>query len=120
MSRNLRILGAFGILAGCIATLSACSTATPVLIQSAKLPALQGRVNTTAGYTGTITTDNQACRGSFTGILGQVVATVEVSCSDGRKGLGTAAIQDGRFVSADVWLSDGTRLTIRPTGPGFP
>ena len=101
-------------------SVSGCSTATPVLVQASKLPALQGKVETTAGYTGRITTDNRLCRGSFTGILGNPVATAEIACGDGRSGIGTATIQDGYFVSAEITLSDGSRLTIRPSGPSFP
>lgn len=100
--------------------LAACSTATPVLIQSAKRPDLQGRVSTTAGYTGEITTDNRLCRGSFTGMLGQTVVPVEISCTDGRSGIGTATLAEGQFVSAEIRLNDGSRLTVRPTGPSFP
>lgn len=100
--------------------LAGCSTATPVLVEAGKLPALSGRVNTTAGYTGTITTETGACRGSFTGILGQEIATVEMSCSNGRTGIGTAVIREGRFVSAEVRLNDGSLLTVRPNGPSIP
>lgn len=101
-------------------SLAGCSTATPVLIEAGKLPAVVGRVNTTAGYTGEITTDNRSCRGSFTGMLGQNIVPLEISCQDGRSGVGTATIQDGRFVGGEVRLSDGSRLTVRANGPGFP
>ena len=115
---KIAVIGAAS--AGLAALVSACSTATPVVLESGKLPGLQGRVNTTAGYTGTITTDGQACRGSFTGQIGQNAVPLEVSCLDGRRGVGVAAIADGYFVSGDVRLSDGSRLTIRPSGPAFP
>lgn len=103
-----------------VALLAGCSTATPVVLQGARIPNLTGRVNTTAGYTGEITTENRQCRGSFTGMLGQGTVPLEVSCIDGRSGIGTAQILDGRFAGAEARLSDGTRLTIRVDGQGFP
>jgi hypothetical protein len=122
MGRNRRISWAVLPVAGglCLAALGGCSTATPVLIQADALPTLQGRVSTTAGYTGSITTDNGACRGSFTGMLGQPVVPLEISCQDGRHGIGTAEITEGRFVSGQVRLSDGSQLTVRPNGPDTP
>lgn len=103
-----------------ILSLGACSTATPVLLQGGSLPTLQGRANTTAGYTGDITTDNKACRGSFTGTAGYPVVTLEISCVDGRSGIGTATLADGVFVSGEVRLNDGTQLTVRQHAPAFP
>ncbi len=103
-----------------LSLLSGCSIATPVVVQATKLPNLQGRVTTTAGYTGAITTESGLCRGSFTGTPGQPVAVLEVSCNDGRNGVGTAVLTEGSFTSGDVRLSDGSRLTIRANGPTFP
>lgn len=102
------------------AALAACSTATPVLLQGSSLPTLQGRVNTTAGYTGDLTTDNNACRGSFTGTPGHPVVTFEISCGDGRSGIGTATLVDGVFVSGEVRFGDGTQLTVRQRSPAIP
>jgi hypothetical protein len=122
-STGHRRIAAASLAAACLAaigSLAGCSTATPVLLQAAKLPALQGRVNTTAGYAGEITTDNNSCRGSFRGVIGEPTAPLELSCTDGRTGVGTATIQDGHFTSGEVLLSDGSRLTIRPTGPAVP
>lgn len=104
----------------CPLALAACSTATPVLLQGASLPTLQGRVNTTAGYTGDLTTDNNACRGSFTGTPGHPVVTLEISCSDGRSGIGTATLADGVFVAGEVRLSDGSQLTVRQRASATP
>lgn len=100
--------------------IAACSTATPVLLQGGSLPTLQGRVNTTAGYTGELTTDNNSCRGSFTGIPGHPVVTFEVSCIDGRSGIGTAMLAAGVFVSGDVRLNDGSQLSVRQRAPAIP
>ena len=100
--------------------LAGCSTASPVLLQGGSLPALQGRANTTAGYTGEITTDNKSCRGSFTGIPGHPVVTLEISCIDGRSGIGTATLADGVFVSGEVRLNDGSRVTLRQDAPAYP
>ena len=100
--------------------LAGCSTATPVLIQGGSLPTLQGRANTTAGYTGEITTDNQACRGSFTGTPGHPVVTLEISCNDGRSGIGTATLADGVFVSGEVRLNDGSLVTLHQRAPAYP
>lgn len=100
--------------------LAGCSTATPVRLEADKLPRLEGRVNTTAGYTGEITTDNRICRGSFTGMPGQTIVPLEMSCTDGRSGIGTATLEEGQFVSGEVRLGDGARLTVRASGPSFP
>lgn len=100
--------------------LAGCSTATPIRLEIDRLPRLEGRVNTTAGYTGEITTENRTCRGSFTGMLGQSVVPMEISCADGRNGVGTVTIADGRFVSGEARLSDGSRVTVRASGPAFP
>lgn len=110
-----RVLG----LAACLGV-AGCSTATPVRLDIDKLPRLEGQVNTTAGSTGEITTDNRTCRGSFAGMPGQSTVPMEISCTDGRTGLGTATIEDGRFVAGDARLSDGSRLTIRANGPSVP
>lgn len=92
---------------------ASCSTATPILLQGASLPTLQGRASTTAGYTGELTTDNNSCRGSYTGTPGHPVVTLEISCNDGRRGIGTATLSDGVFIAGEVRLSDGSRLTVR-------
>ena len=106
--------------AATIVLLGECSTATPVLLQGASLPTLQGSANTTAGYTGDLTTDDKSCRGSFTGSPGYPVVTLEISCKDGRSGIGTATLAGGVFVSGDVRLNDGSQLTVRQRGPAFP
>ena len=109
-------LAAAGMLA---VGLGGCSTATPILLQGASLPTLQGRANTTAGYTGELTPANKTCRGSYAGTPGHPVVTLEISCTDGRSGVGTATLSDGVFVSGEVRLSDGSRLTVRQHAPAF-
>ena len=101
-------------------SLVGCSTATPVLIEGVRTAGLRGRANTSAGYTGEITTETGQCRGSFTGALGVSAAPLEMSCRDGRRGVGTAIIENGYFVSGEARMSDGSRLVVRATGPGFP
>jgi len=108
-----RLLGA----AAMAVAVAGCTTATPILIQGASLPTLQGRANTTAGYSGELTTDNNACRGSYAGTPGHPVVTLEISCKDGRRGVGTATLSDGVFVSGEVRLSDGSKLTVRQHAP---
>jgi hypothetical protein len=103
-----------------VGSVAGCSTATPVLLQGSSIPTLQGRVNTTAGYTGELTTDNKSCRGSFTGIPGHPVVTLEISCTDGRSGIGTATLADGVFLAGEVRLSDGSQITVRQHAPAFP
>ncbi|MDB5591695.1 hypothetical protein [Enterovirga sp.] len=100
--------------------LAGCSTAVPVVIEGKGIGAITGRANTSGGYTGELTTDSQRCRGTFTGPLGGDTVPLEVSCTDGRSGLGTAVIADGRLLRGEVLLDDGSRLTIRASGPGFP
>lgn len=109
-----------GALALCLVVPAAsCSTATPVLIEATKLASLPGRANT-SGYAGEITTDSRQCRGSYTGSIGQTAVPFEMSCRDGRSGVGTARLQDGYFVSGEVRLSDGTLMTVRANGEAFP
>lgn len=100
--------------------LAGCSTAVPVVIEGKGLGAITGRANTSGGYTGELTTDSRRCRGTYTGPLGGSTAPLEVSCTDGRSGLGTAVLEGGRLVRGDVLLDDGTRLTIRQAGSSFP
>ena len=90
------------------------------MIQSGQRPDLPGRVNTTVGYTGTITSEGGVCRGSFTGALGQSTVPLELSCSDGRTGTGRATLVGGAFQSGEVVLRGGARLTIRATVPTLP
>lgn len=118
-------MGAFvlvpaGVALAVMLSLGGCSMATPVLLQGGSLPTLQGRVNTTAGYTGDLTTDNKSCRGSFTGTPGHPVVTLEMSCNDGRTGIGTATLAGGVFISGEVRLSDGSQMTVRQHAPAFP
>ena len=120
MGRTIRRKMTWSVVLASLAALGACSTATPVLLQGGSLPTLQGRANTTAGYTGDISTDNKSCRGSFTGTAGYPVVTLEISCIDGRSGIGTATLADGVFVSGEVRLNDGTQLTVRQHAPAFP
>lgn len=103
-----------------LAPQAACSTATPIVVEGGKLAPTIGRANTSAGYTGEITTDTRQCRGSYTGTVGQVDVPFEMSCRDGRSGVGTARILEGYFVSGEVRLGDGTLLTVRQNGPTFP
>lgn len=114
------ILSGAGSLLASGLILSGCSAAVPVVIEGKGLGAITGRANTTGGYTGELTTDSGRCRGTFTGAFVGNTAPLEVSCTDGRSGIGTAVIQAGRLVSGDVLLGDGSRLTIRASGPGFP
>ena len=101
-------------------TTAACSTATPVVISAAKLPTLKGRATTSVGYTGEISTETRGCRGRFTGAAGATAAPLEMSCTDGRRGTGRAVIANGAFASGEVRLNDGTRMTIRSSGPTYP
>lgn len=100
--------------------LGGCSTAVPVVIEGKGFGAMTGRANTTGGYTGELTTDTRRCRGTFTGPIGGNTAPLEVSCTDGRRGLGTAILENGGLVRGEVLLDDGSRLTIRAAGPSFP
>ncbi|WP_133769780.1 hypothetical protein [Enterovirga rhinocerotis] len=118
--RNPLLIPPLALALAAVAAVAGCSTATPVLLQGTSLPTLQGRANTTAGYTGELTTDNGACRGSFTGFPGHPVVTLEVSCNDGRSGIGTATLASGAFVSGEVRLNDGSLLTIRQRSPAVP
>ncbi|WP_375459547.1 hypothetical protein [uncultured Enterovirga sp.] len=105
---------------GAVLALGACSTAVPVVIEGKGFGAITGRANTTGGYTGELTTDTRRCRGTFTGPIGGNTAPLEISCTDGRSGVGTATLENGALARGDVLLDDGSRLTIRAAGPGFP
>jgi len=66
----------------------------------------------TTVYTGLI--EAAGCQGSYTGALGATEVPLELSCRDGRHGIGTATLQGSSFVAGRVRLNDGSVATIAP------
>jgi hypothetical protein len=91
--------------------LSACATRTPIVVSLAKLPPMQGTAVTTV-YTGAL--EAAGCQGSYTGALGATEVPLELSCRDGRHGIGTAILQGSAFVAGRVRLNDGSVASIAP------
>ena len=83
-------------------------------------PDAAGLVTTTI-YTGSLASDDGRCRGAFGDATdGSGATRLQVNCSDGRHGVGTATLDGGRFLSGRVRLNDGATLVVRTTGPSFP